>query len=40
MDSKEDLLKHITETFLKAYKLEEKDEEQHVLQLITTAAAL
>jgi len=31
VDSGEDLLEHITETFSEARKLDKEDEEQHVL---------
>jgi len=40
VDSGEDLLEHIAETFSEAREPDEEDEEQHVPQLITTAAAL
>lgn len=40
VDSGEDLLKHITETFSEAREPDKEDEEQHVPQPITTAATL
>jgi len=40
MDSGDDLLNYIAETFSEARELEEEDEEQQLLQPVTTTAAL